>query len=83
MTNYNDTLGAPLICTWASTILLTIELSQSIRYFRVYRRDRAWRKACVASCVVFDLVAVLSSYGFIYLCGWWFFRLISIMVCGG
>ncbi|KAJ7348725.1 hypothetical protein DFH08DRAFT_1080025 [Mycena albidolilacea] len=62
------TTGAPLIGTWASSLLYTAEMLQAVYYFRKFKDDD-WRlKTLVTVAFVIDTVSVLADYTFVYLC---------------
>ncbi|KAF7343083.1 hypothetical protein MVEN_01738700 [Mycena venus] len=64
----DSTTGAPLISTWASSLLYTAEMLQAVYYFRKFKDDD-WRlKTLVTVAFVIDTVSVLADYAFVYLC---------------
>ncbi|KAJ7305620.1 hypothetical protein DFH08DRAFT_944951 [Mycena albidolilacea] len=60
--------GAPLIGTWASSLLYTAELLQFVYYFRKFKDDDFKLKTLVTVVFVIDTVSALADYTFVYLC---------------
>ena len=67
---FDRTLGGPLIATWLMSILLTLEGSQARTYFKNCSQDAVWRRAIVGVVLGFDVVTIVMSYTFMYLCQW-------------
>ncbi|KAJ7330511.1 hypothetical protein DFH08DRAFT_1022809 [Mycena albidolilacea] len=63
----DSTTGAPLIGTWASSLLYTAEMLQAVSYFRKFKDDDLRLKTLVTVAFAIDTVSVLADYACVYL----------------
>ncbi|KAF7366626.1 hypothetical protein MSAN_00920500 [Mycena sanguinolenta] len=59
--------GAPLIGTWASSLLYMAELLQAIHYFRTFKKDDWKLKSYVAVTFAIDTITAVADYIGVYL----------------
>ncbi|KAJ6526731.1 hypothetical protein B0H19DRAFT_1275581 [Mycena capillaripes] len=62
--------GAPLIGTWASSLLYMAELLQAVYYFRHFKNDDWKLKTLVIAALSIDTVSMLGDYAGVYLAGY-------------
>ncbi|KAF8144210.1 hypothetical protein K438DRAFT_1993090 [Mycena galopus ATCC 62051] len=60
-------LSAPLIGTWASSLLYTVEMLEAVYYFRHFANDDFRLKTLVTVAFVIDTVSALADYACVYL----------------
>ncbi|KAF7344496.1 hypothetical protein MSAN_01931500 [Mycena sanguinolenta] len=59
--------GAPLIGTWASTLLYMAELLQALNYFRDFKKDNWKLKSYVAVAFAIDTISAIGDCACVYL----------------
>ncbi|KAF7366356.1 hypothetical protein MSAN_00892100 [Mycena sanguinolenta] len=59
--------GAPLIGTWASSLLYMAELHQAVYYFSNFKQDNWKLKSYVAAAFTIDTISVVADYACVYL----------------
>ncbi|KAJ7829627.1 hypothetical protein B0H13DRAFT_2372447 [Mycena leptocephala] len=59
--------GAPLVGTWASSLLYTAEMLQAVYYFRDLKKDNWKLKMIVTVAFVIATVSALGNYAAVYL----------------
>ncbi|KAF7366293.1 hypothetical protein MSAN_00885500 [Mycena sanguinolenta] len=59
--------GAPLIGTWASSLLYMAELRQAMYYFHTFKKDNWKLKSYVALAFAIDTISAVADYAFVYL----------------
>ncbi|KAF7335167.1 hypothetical protein MSAN_02349900 [Mycena sanguinolenta] len=59
--------GAPLIGTWASSLVYMAELLQAIHYFRTFKKDDWKLKSYVAIAFTIDTISAIADYACVYL----------------
>ncbi|KAF7366355.1 hypothetical protein MSAN_00892000 [Mycena sanguinolenta] len=59
--------GAPLIGTWASSLLYMAELHQAVYYFSNFKQDNWKLKSYVAVAFTIDTISVVADYACVYL----------------
>ncbi|KAH7093969.1 hypothetical protein BKA62DRAFT_721611 [Auriculariales sp. MPI-PUGE-AT-0066] len=62
----NAVFGTMLIATWFNSMLLGLELTQLVRYFREFPKDSNWIRAYVVTMVCVDMVCMYGSCGAAY-----------------
>ncbi|KAF7366377.1 hypothetical protein MSAN_00894200 [Mycena sanguinolenta] len=58
---------APLIGTWASSLLYMLELLQALYYFRTFKKDSWKLKSYVAVAFAIDTISAIGDYACVYL----------------
>ncbi|KAF7359003.1 hypothetical protein MSAN_01241000 [Mycena sanguinolenta] len=59
--------GAPLIGTWASSLLYMAELHQAIYYFRSFRKENWKLRSYVTAAFTIDTISAVADYACVYL----------------
>ncbi|KAJ6488003.1 hypothetical protein C8R45DRAFT_263098 [Mycena sanguinolenta] len=59
--------GAPLIGTWASSLLYMAEFLQALKYFRNFKKDHWKLKLYVAVAFAIDTISAVGDYACVYL----------------
>ncbi|KAJ6452110.1 hypothetical protein C8R45DRAFT_1223668 [Mycena sanguinolenta] len=59
--------GAPLIGTWASSLLYMVEVMQAAHYFRTFKNDNWKMKSYVAVTFAIDTISAVADYACVYL----------------
>ncbi|KAF7348983.1 hypothetical protein MVEN_01419300 [Mycena venus] len=65
--NFDITLGALLVGTWANSLLYTVEIVQAAYYYRHFKHDNWMLKLLVSSAITIDFVSMFANYASVYL----------------
>ncbi|KAJ7237764.1 hypothetical protein C8J57DRAFT_1529025 [Mycena rebaudengoi] len=65
--NEDIVLGALLVGTWANSALYTVEVIQTVYYYRNFKHDNWMLKLLVSSAIAIDSVSMIANYASVYL----------------
>ncbi|KAL0563533.1 hypothetical protein V5O48_018533 [Marasmius crinis-equi] len=69
MGRYDDPIGSVLIATWICSMLEMVVIKDTIYYYTHFQADHILLKLFVGLVVIVDFVALVASYGQVYLAG--------------
>ncbi|KAJ7845663.1 hypothetical protein B0H13DRAFT_2094873 [Mycena leptocephala] len=65
--NMDILLGPLLVGTWAVSVLYTVEVIQTVYYYRHFKHDNWILKLLVSSAIAIDSVSMIANYASVYL----------------